>query len=185
MMQDSRYRIQDKSIVHRASCIMHRGRGFTLIETIMVMVIIAILAVVVVIRNPFDSIKLSSAAKKVAADIRYAQKLAISTQQRCGIFFISGNSYRIFENNNTADPATSSGDTCSDNGGNFEVDFSAGRCSNYSGVAFSATPTIYFNSLGKPVDGTGNDLATQIVTLTLSSISQSITIEAGTGRVSF
>lgn len=42
-MQDTRYRIQDRDIVHRASCIMHLDKkGFTLIETVMIIVLVAI-----------------------------------------------------------------------------------------------------------------------------------------------
>ena len=49
MMQDTRYRIQDKNIVHRASCIMHREKGFTLIELVITMVLIGIIAYIVAI----------------------------------------------------------------------------------------------------------------------------------------
>ncbi|MCX5717824.1 MAG: type II secretion system protein [Nitrospirae bacterium] len=53
MMQDTGYRIKDKEktkldIVHRASCIMHRGkRGVTLIELVITMVLMGIVALVV------------------------------------------------------------------------------------------------------------------------------------------
>ncbi|MBI5026525.1 MAG: prepilin-type N-terminal cleavage/methylation domain-containing protein [Nitrospirae bacterium] len=161
---------------------VEKGAGFTLIETIIIIAIIGIIAAVVALRT--TSFKLEGAARKVAADIRYAQKLAISTQTRCGIVF-SGTGYTVFENGNVADPARSPGDACSDDGaGNFVVDFNASRCSNYNGVSVSAI-TIAFNSIGTPVDpATGNPVVTQTVTVTYNG-SKPITIEAGTGRVSY
>lgn len=175
--------------VNSASCggSISDEKGFTLIETVIVMVIAVILATVVAVRwSPFDTIKLNSATRKVAADIRYAQKLAISSQQRCGVVF-SGSTYTVFEKGDTADPAPSSGDTCStDSSNNFIVDFNADRCSNYSGVTVS-TITIAFNSIGTPVDSppdAPNPAGTQIVTVTYKT-GKDITIDAGTGRVSY
>ena len=185
--------------VNSASCggSISDEKGFTLIETVIVMVIAAILAAVVAVRwDPFDAIKLYNATRKVVADIRYAQKVAISTQQRCGLIRNSATSYTVFEQGNTADPAPSSGDVCStapdgadaDTTSDFIVDFNAGRCSDYSGVTTTFTTsvanTIYFNSLGTPVDATGTAIAgNQTVTVTYNGTRQ-ITIDANTGRVS-
>ncbi len=157
--------------------------GFTLIEAIIVIVIVVILAAVVILRNPFDSIKLDSATRKVAGDIRYAQKLAISNQTRAGITF-NANGYSVFSNITVPTAAMSPGDSCStDASNNFVVNFTAPRCSSFSNVqlAFS-TATIAFDSLGKPVDAAGTDLATQTVTVTYNG-SKYIYIEANTGRV--
>mgnify|MGYP001561135472 CR=1 FL=1 len=184
-------------LVTRHSSLVTRKSGFTLIETIIVMVIMAILAAVVAVRwSPFDTIKLNNATRKVAADIRYAQKLAISTQQRCGVFRNSATSYTVFEQGSTADPAPSPGDVCStapdgadaDTTSDFIVDTSQDRCSDYSGVTTTFTTsvanTIYFNSLGTPVDATGTAIAgNQTVTVTYNGTRQ-ITIDANTGRVS-
>jgi len=170
-----------------------RRGGFTLIETIIVMVIAVILAAVVAVRwSPFDTIKLNSATRKVAADIRYSQKLAISSQQRCGVV-LSGSTYTVFEQGNTADPAPSSGDGCStasdgadaDTTSDFIVDFNDDRCSAYSGVTVS-TITIYFNSLGTPVDSGGIAVGSdQTVALTYKGTNKNISVVQGTGRVSY
>ncbi|MDO9288057.1 MAG: hypothetical protein Q7T83_04640 [Thermodesulfovibrionales bacterium] len=159
----------------------------------MVMVIIAILAAVVIIRNPFDSIKLYSATRKVAADIRYVQKLSISNQTRAGMVFNGDYGYSVYPNINAAPLAISPGDPCSSWEDTsklppnifFVVDFRQDRCSNYSGVTLStATPTIAFNSLGTPVTSVGGAInADQYVTVTYNG-SKQITIEQGTGRVS-
>ena len=169
-------------------CVCINKRGFTLIETIMVMVIVAILAVVVVVRNPFDAIKLRSAARKVAGDIRYVQKLSISNQTRAGMDFNGDYGYSIYPNiTDLTTLAVSPGDPCSTNGANqFVVDFRTGNCSNYSGVTLTAPATdpIAFNSLGTPVDNDGNVIiGDRYVTVTYNG-TQQITIAAGTGRVS-
>ncbi|OGW58640.1 MAG: hypothetical protein A2Z09_03215 [Nitrospirae bacterium RBG_16_43_8] len=162
-------------------------RGFTLIETIIVMVIAVILAAVVAVRwSPFDTIKLNSATRKVAADIRYAHKVAISTQTRAAIFF-TANGYDVYQNYASVILAPSPGDPCSDNGGNFQVDFNAGRCSNYSSVTITSPVTnpIAFNALGTPVDSGGTSITSQTVTVIYKGTNNAITVEQGTGRVSY
>lgn len=161
------------------------SRGFTLIETVILIAIIGILAAVVAVRWDSSSMKLDSAVRKVVADVRYAQKLAISTQRLCGISPVGAASYRIFENGNSADPAPSPGDPCSTDGaGNFVVDFAAGRCAIFSGVAVSAMPTIYFDGIGAPVDAAGQPVGTQVISLSLGS-ARLISVEANTGRLSY
>jgi prepilin-type N-terminal cleavage/methylation domain-containing protein len=171
-----------KKTVH---CPLSTGKtGFTLIETIMVMVIAVILAAVVAVRwSPFDTIKLNSATRKVAADIRYAQKVAISTQATYAAIAFNTNGYTVYDRYASV-ISRSPGDPCSDSGGNFIVAFNDSRCSNYSGVTVSAI-TLYFNSLGTPVDATGTAIVgNQTVTVTYNGARQ-ITIEANTGRVSY
>ena len=165
-------------------------KGFTLVETIVVMIIIVILAAVIVVKNPFNAIKIYSATRKVAADIRYAQQLAKSTQTRCGLQYTGTTGYSVFQNDNTATRARSAGDPCSDDGaGNFVVDFSAVQCGVYSGVTITqALPSniLKFNSIGTPYGGDNNLLVSSVVTLSLGGAPpRSITIEAGTGRVSY
>ena len=160
--------------------------GFTLIETIMVMVIMTILAAFAILRNPFDTIKLNSATRKVAADIRYVQKLSISNQTRSGVVF-NTNGYSVYPNiTDLATLAASSGDVCSsDASNNFVVDFTQSRCSNYSGVTITTLPAtnpIAFNSLGTPVDSAGATIGGQTIIVTYNG-TQQITIEQGTGRV--
>ena len=169
--------------------------GFTLIETIMVMVIAVILAAVVAVRwSPFDTIKLNSATRKVAGDIRYAQKVAISTQATYAAIAFNTNGYTIYDTYSSV-ISRSPGDPCSDSGGTFVVDFSQPRCSNYSGVEIEITsPTINpiaFSALGTPVEGRiveptfGNPIGTQTVTVKYKGTNKDIMVEAGTGRVSY
>jgi prepilin-type N-terminal cleavage/methylation domain-containing protein len=168
-----------------------RRGGFTLIETIMVMVIAVILAAVVAVRwSPFDTIKLNSATRKVAADIRYAQKVAISTQATYAAIAFNASGYTVYDTYASV-ISRSPGDPCSDSGGNFQVNFSADRCSTYSGVTIATTlPSnrVEFNSLGTPYGGDSNPLTAPNNTVTVSGAgagSQTITIEQSTGRVSY
>jgi len=163
--------------------------GFTLIELIMVMVIAVILAAVVAVRwSPFDTIKLNSATRKVAADIRYAQKVAISTQATYAAIAFNTNGYTVYDTYSSV-ISRSPGDPCSDNGGNFQVAFNAQRCSNYSGVTITTDLTgnvVQFNSLGTPLDDTGAVLGNdKTVTVTYKGANAGIVIESGTGRVSY
>jgi len=159
-------------------------------ESIMVMVIAVILAAVVATRwSPFDTIKLNSATRKVAADIRYVQKLAISTQETYAAIVFNTNGYTVYQRY-AAIIATSPGDPCStDSANKFVVAFNESRCSNYSGVTASTTLTnniLQFNSLGTPLDDTGAALGSdKTVTVTYKGANAGITIEQGTGRVSY
>lgn len=160
--------------------------GFTLIEAVLVITLLAILAAAVLIKNPIEKVRLNGATAKIKADIRYARKLAVSSGQRAGIKFDSVG-YGIFSNIVTDTLASSTGEPCStDPSGNFDVDFTAARCSKFTGITLGFTnATVGFDSLGVPVDGaTGAALGTQTVTVTGEAGSQSITIEEQTGRIS-
>ena len=87
-------------------------RGFTLIELVMVLLLVAILAFVVTPRSSENTIELSSQAEQVAADIRYAQTLsmtrgaALGGQGRYCIFF-TATGYQYRNNGNSyATPCT-------------------------------------------------------------------------------
>lgn len=139
--------------------------GFTLVELIMVMVIVAVLAVAVAPRfydvNVFQSIGF---ADQVQATLRYAQKVAIAQRRYvCATF--------------TASPARlaltiGTADACGATALNLP-----GDAVNYidapSGVTFSMTPaSVYFNALGRPD-------AAALATVGTTTI----TVEAETGYV--
>lgn len=159
---------------------MKNQHGFTLIELVIIIVLLAILAAVAIPRmGDVASTKAAATAEKIKSDIRYAQELAM-TQNR---------SYRVYFN---ASPAPASGyavvNDANNNGtwgeagefapdptgkGNLSVTLNSG---DYAGVtASSSVNPIEFNSLGRPTGGA--------TTITVSPGSYTITIFAETGAV--
>ena len=88
------------------------NRGFTLVELVVVLLLIAILAFVALPRLSQNTIELSSQAEQVATDVRYAQTLsmtrgaALGSQGRYCIFF-TATGYQYRNNGNSyATPCT-------------------------------------------------------------------------------
>ena len=59
-----------------------RGRGFTLRELMIVMVIVGIISAIALPRTINDPVMLSTQASQLAGDIRYVQTLAMTQGQR-------------------------------------------------------------------------------------------------------
>ena len=161
--------------------------GFTVIEAIMVVVLLAILAAAVLIQNPIEKIRLNGAAEKVKSDIRYARKLAVSSGSTTSINFTSAG-YRVYAISNSV-LASSTGEACStDATGKFVVDFTAARCGELAGITISYSPAdgiVGFDSLGTPLDSSGVEFSSQqTVTVNGDAGSKTITIDEQTGRVS-
>lgn len=123
-------------------------RGFTLIEIVMMLLLIAILAVAVIPRlGMFTGMQLDVAAKKMASDIRYAQSLAMTnrTAQWHRITFDAGaDSYRIYnKTGEVKDPVTQESA--------FTVRFNQGE---YQGVDIQNTfSTTFYYPFGDPSEG--------------------------------
>ena len=88
------------------------NRGFTLVELVVVLLLIAILAFVALPRLSQNTLELSSQAEQVATDVRYAQALsmtrgaALGSQGRYCIFF-TATGYQYRNNGNSyATPCT-------------------------------------------------------------------------------
>ena len=108
------------------------SRGFTIIELIMVVVLIGILAVSIVPKFVDTSaFSLTGAAAMVAADIRYTQELAMSTNSSKTIVFTTSNNYYTVDSRNVDLP---------------------------SKVSISSGTTFTFNSLGEPTTGGGSSV---------------------------
>ncbi len=130
-------------------------RGFTIIELVMILTLIAILAAVAIPRfSSYGATKQRNAVLKIASDIRYAQNRATTTQMRHRMNFNTSTTYDIqFCNGiyNTAactcpawvlatDPYTR---------GSFQINLN----NDFSGASIS-TPAagswLEFDSLGRP-----------------------------------
>ncbi len=139
-------------------------------------ILVGIISAVVVLRFPTIP-KAGAAARQLVSDIRYAKELAIRLQTMSGIFFIDSTSYRVFENNDTNDPAV---DPVT--GGDFEVTMS-GRFSDVT-LTSSFGDTLKFDALGTPLDGSDTPLAAAgTITVTDPANTRTVTVEPNTGKV--
>ncbi|MCM8826417.1 MAG: hypothetical protein NC904_02745 [Candidatus Omnitrophica bacterium] len=133
--------------------------NFTIIEMIMVITILSILLILAVNRFSFYyGVKLELAGKKLVADIRYVQALAIAEHRELYIEFIpSLNKYEVYRKDLGSKIYYVHPYTKKD----FIVDFSLD--SEFKGVSlnsasFDGTNILRFSSLGEPKNGNGNPL---------------------------
>lgn len=134
-----------------------QSKGFTLIELVTVMLIVAIMMIFIGIKLPSTATySLSSVTEQIRRDIRYTQTLAISLKNDTGYsLVISANSYSI-------SPSPPDG---------------AYTVTMPSGVTLSAV-TITFDSMGAPASAA-------TVTVTASGVaSYTLTVSPETGFVS-
>ena len=140
------------------------SRGFTAIEATMIVVVLAILAVSIIVKNPFSTQDYATiAADQLIADIQYVQMRAMGIGSQQSISFTSGS-------------------------GAYTV---AGEQKNLPGdiqivsTNFGAYGNqLKFNSLGEPFVGT-NTSCTSLTggNCTINLASRSITVYAITGKV--
>ena len=157
-----------------------REKGFTLIEIILILIILSIVAITIMTNmGGFRMIKVSSAAKKVASDLRYAQQLSTTKQIIHGLSF-TATGYTVYENDNPAFPANDP-----QGGGDFIVDYTAGVLEGIT-VAFNLPGGIVkFNSRGEALQGNGDPLVVgnDSVTLSYQGESKTVTVVPDTGKV--
>ena len=168
------------------------SRAFTLIELVMVLLITGILAVVAVatISNLAET-RVDLAAAKLRSDIRYAQVLAVTTQQRAGIFFdVGANTYTVSLEGpvNVWTPVT---DPQSRQPLSYDLDLAPYSGLTLADVIFvSAGRALVFDRWGDPY---GYDTATQTATALASfgqvsvqsgAVQRTITVQPGGGYVS-
>ena len=158
--------------------------GFSLVELIIVITIMGILAWVAYPRLTATSeIKLDAAARRVAADLRYAQNRSIGTRVVHGLLFdASTESYKVF----APTPGTTAVDPA-DRAKPLSVDFT--RRAEFQGVAivsasFGTTPGVKFDYFGVPRDTVGTDLvAAGRVVLMCGALRDTVEVTPGTGKV--
>jgi Tfp pilus assembly protein FimT len=164
--------------------------GFTLIELVLIIVVVAILgAVFTLILSGLSTAKVNNAINKVVADLRYAQQLSITTQSRHGLTIDSTAQYTVHRN---VPPDTAVQDPVN-LGSTFVVNFDAYQQNQLNGVRFSSsTPfcpgatsnVIEFDKLGAPTDTVGTVL-TCTSTIGFAGTTRTITIAPNTGNITY
>ncbi len=157
---------------------MINTKGFTLIELVMVLILIGIIAVVAIpMVGDMTATKAGAFVSKVQADIRYAQNLAMTRNQRARVTFRTApNGYDIALGGTPAtDPAT---------GTPFSITLNTGQ---YAGITISTIGFsgnyVEFNTMGVPYDGAGVLTAGKSITIAGGSITQTVTVQPQTGTV--
>ena len=140
--------------------------GFTMIETIVVLFIMAIVASFVLFRPSTSANELVAEAEILKSHLRYAQIKAMNgdTGETWGIHLADANNYILYKNNAQATDILP-GETAQTHTFPTEVSVT-------SGVA-----TVNFDNWGSPVSGT------QTITLKQGTESSSITITKNTGYI--
>ena len=158
--------------------------GFTLTELTVIVVILGVLSWLAYPKMAaMDEVKLDAAARRVAADLRYAQSLAMSRRVIHGILFNAAQEkYTVFAPNAATpivDPA--------DRARTLVVDYTTRT--EFKGVlvqsaAFGTTPGVTFDYFGVPRDTAGVDLTSQgVVVLTYQGNTDSVLVAPQTGTV--
>ena len=158
--------------------------AFTLVETIMVVLILAVAAIVAVpLISSASSMQLRAAANIIASDLEYAKTLAIGHQKYYFMEFDKVNEvYRLYDkemNLVTREDLP---------GRNFVVDFKNSSkldSIDIQNVSFDASSIVTFDYLGAPYSGRGLDYPLNQGTIIIKADSSqaTITVEPVTGYV--
>ncbi|MDO8445066.1 MAG: prepilin-type N-terminal cleavage/methylation domain-containing protein [Deltaproteobacteria bacterium] len=165
-------------------------RGFTLIELVMILLLIAILAAVAIPRfSGYGAIKQGNAVMKIASDIRYAQNRATTTQQRSRVSFTGAATYEVRYCTSYTQA------TCSCSSWNFATDpytrgnFQVNLNNDFSGVTIANTVSLLeFDPLGRPYNGAVSCTASVGTTVAVKyggEPDKNIIVQSQTGMVSY
>ncbi len=159
------------------------GSGFTVVELLIVVVIIAIAALTAIpMMTSADSFQIRSAANMVAADLEYAKTIAISRGQRFSVVFDkTTESYRIEDESGAviAHPVKKGFDYIID----FQNDSRLNKV-DIEDVNFDTTSEVKFDYLGSPYNGADNPLNSGVISLRAAQITVTVNIEPVTGFIS-
>jgi len=170
-----------------------RGEGgFTLIEVILIIVVIAILGAVAILdMSDITGTRASATARKLQSDVAYAQGLAMTRNLRHRVYFNAApapipNGYAVVNDVDGdgiwGEPSEVAVDPAG--GGSLSVALDAGAYAGITivGIGFAA-PYVEFNGLGVPSSGGAPLGGPTSVTVTGGATSRTVTVEAETGRV--
>ena len=163
--------------------LLHPDNGFTLIEVLLVVVIIAIAAMITVpMVSSAGSVQIHSAANMIAADLEYAKSMSISRGQNFSVVFDkTTESYSIKDQTGTtiAHPVKK--------GFDYVVDFqNDGRLNKVDivDVNFDSTSEVKFDYLGSPYNGSSNPLNSGVINLQAGGTTMTVIVEPVTGFIS-
>ena len=161
----------------------HYLTGFTIVELIMVIVILAVIAALAIPRfDSYYTIILEGAARRLVSDIRYTQRLAIAKHDDYGIEFNTGSDsyrvYRVSDNSTAVEPLSR---------GNFIMNYTTDsefKSIDLASANFGGTSNLRFTSLGTPQDANGNNLASAgTATISYKGSSKTVSVTINTGKV--
>lgn len=150
-------------------------QGFSLVELVVVMIIIAVLAATLLPRTADQVINVNAQADMIAGEVRYVQSLSMTQGQRYYIQFPSSTTYRFFAVSGTAaisHPAT---------GTTLAIPLATGI------TAVMSTSVIAFDGKGIPYTNTAATTALSgvnaVITLSGGNATAAVTVFPETGRV--
>jgi prepilin-type N-terminal cleavage/methylation domain-containing protein len=161
---------------------LRKRSGFTVIELLIVVVILAIAAMTAIpMMTSAGSVQIRSAANMVAADLEYAKSVAIARGQKFSVVFDkNAGSYSIKDQagNVIAHPVKK--------GSNYVIGFRDKGLDkvDIADVDFDGTSTVKFDYLGSPYNGNNNPLNRGVVELQAGGKTITITVEPVTGFIS-
>jgi prepilin-type N-terminal cleavage/methylation domain-containing protein len=151
--------------------------GFTLVELVVVMVMVGIVsyfAVAKIVGNDTE-IKTTTALDKIAADVRFAQQLAVSESREVRVYIDQSNNKYYLKYSDDSYVSELIG------GGNFVVQFGSGE---FKGVQIASTGfsggRLDFDSRGDPSNN-GTSFTGEKTLVTIGS--KSLKVRAGSGMV--
>ncbi len=157
--------------------------GFTMIEMVVVMAILAIAAAIVVpMMSSAGTMQLRSAVNMVAADLEYAKSMSISRGQKYSVVFDkTAEAYWIIDDGgNTIQHPVKKGFLYRTD---FRTDSRLDRV-EISDANFDGTNQVSFDSLGSPYNGTGANLNSGVITLRAAGVTRTVHVESVTGYIS-
>ncbi|MFZ5876402.1 MAG: pilus assembly FimT family protein [Nitrospirota bacterium] len=159
-------------------------RGFTLIETVIVIAIVALVAILAIPKLPdLLGVKASATARKLQSDLAYVQGLSMTTNTRHRLVFLSTTTYEVRDAAGTlvVNPDGRAG---------FSIATASGITLSWSlnGVTV-VNRGVEFDTLGRPYLYAGStpsatNLTTGTITVTGGGDVQTVTIRDQTGMVS-